>query len=362
MWFSRLFSKRNGSQYPKSYSATASPYPYGDNGHFPGEELPCAKSFGGFTASTPSLNKGSKGENTGFTSDLTIKDSSAYDFLWTIKSFSKLPAGNESKQISGRFEAKGYSWKMILYPNGNIVNGQISLYVMLSRTNSHPSEAAFKVSYELFLFNQNTRSTLSEKGENLVQVQDEMGFRNFIDLKTFKSSSNGYLVNESCMFGVKILQVVPIKTNTECFQPVEKISHEYAWKIENFSKLDKKSSHEKKFTAGNYLWSIVIHPEGDQKSDIKVKEKNMSLYIYYDGSINDRTATKVSAEFSLTIVDQIGGNHKKKTYTEVFKSAHPGWGRRDFITLNDFNDPTQGFLVNDTCIIEAKVAVLALVN
>ncbi|KAK8960280.1 hypothetical protein KSP40_PGU019835 [Platanthera guangdongensis] len=92
-------------------------------------------------------------------------------------------------------------------------------------------------------------------GENFGQVQDEMGFRSMIDLKTFRDSSNGYLVKDSCMFGVKIFQMVPIQTPTECMHPVEKVSHDYSWKIENFSKLDKKTSHEKKFTAGDYLWS-----------------------------------------------------------------------------------------------------------
>ncbi|KAL0927911.1 hypothetical protein M5K25_002134 [Dendrobium thyrsiflorum] len=337
MWLSRLISGRKGAEYTKTTTAL----------HNKG---------------TGDLIKGDRTDSKTSGGDFTVKDSSAYDFLWTIKSFSKLPTGNESKQTSGRFEAKGYSWKLTLYPNGNIVNGQISLYLMLSRAASHPTEAVFKVSYELFLFNQKTGSTLSQKGENLVQVQDEMGFRNLIDLKSFKESSNGYLPNESCMFGVKIFQVIPIQTNTECLQPVEKISHEHTWRIENFSKIDKKKSHERKFTAGDYLWSIVIHPEGDHKSDIKVKEKNVSLYLYYNGSIYDGSSTKVSAEFSLTIIDQIGGNHKKKTYTEVFKCAHPGWGRKDFISHKDFNDPTLGFIVNDTCIIEAKVAVLALVK
>ncbi|KAK8946691.1 hypothetical protein KSP39_PZI006774 [Platanthera zijinensis] len=336
MWFARLFSSRKAKQYSNRYAY----------------------------APTPLKGSGDakKGESTGLPSEFTVKDSSAYDFLWTIKSFSKVTGDNDSRLASGRFESKGYSWKLILYPNGNIVNGQISLYLMLSRAASHPIEAVFKVSYELFLFDQNTGSTLSEKGENLGQVQDEMGFRSMIDLKTFRDSSNGYLVKDSCMFGVKILQMVPIQTPTECMHPVEKVSHDYSWKIENFSKLDKKTSHEKKFTAGDYLWSILIHPEGDQKSDIKVKGSNVSLYMYYHGSINDTSAMKVSAEFTLSIIDQIEGNHKKKTYTEVFKCAHPGWGRKDFIPLKDFNDPALGFIFNDTCIIEAKVTVLALVK
>lgn len=336
MWFSRLFSSRKGKKYSNSFSAPASPYHHGGHGgdyrHF--EALPSAKTSGGYTyIGTPMKGSGDskKEESKGLASEFTVKDSSAYDFLWTIKSFSKVTVDNDSRLASGRFESNGYSWKLVLYPNGNIVNGQISLYLMLSRAASHPTEAVFKVSYELFLFDQNTGSTISEKGENLGQVQDEMGFRSMIGLKTFKDTSNGYLVKDSCMFGVKILQIVPIQTPTECMHPVEKVSHDYTWKIENFSKLDKKISHEKKFTAGDYLWSILIHPEGDQKSDIKVKGSNVSLYMYYHGSIQDTSAMKVSAEFTLSIIDQIEGNHKKKTYTEVFKCGHPGWGRKDFI-------------------------------
>ncbi|KAG0503086.1 hypothetical protein HPP92_003158 [Vanilla planifolia] len=361
MWFSKLLSRRGRKEqnfYPTSLSASASPYPYGENPKMFGGSEPSSSVFqsNGYPVSK-------KEKLPGYVSDdFNVKDSSAYDFLWTIKSFSKLSASSESKLLTGRFDAKGFLWKMVFYPNGNIVNGQISLYLMLSKAASHPTETVFKISYELFLFDQNTGTTLSHKGENFAQVEDELGLRSFLDLKTFKDSEKGYLVNDSCVLGVKILHVVPIQTPTECLHPVEKVNHEYTWKIENFSKLDKKAVHEKKFTAGDYLWCIAFYPEGDSKSDAKVKGNNVSLYLAYFGPITDTSARKVSAEFTLCIIDQIGGNHKKKTYTEVFKSCHPGWGRKDFILLEDFHDPERGFIVNDTCIIEAKVAVIALVK
>ncbi|KAK8960278.1 hypothetical protein KSP40_PGU019837 [Platanthera guangdongensis] len=83
--------------------------------------------------------------------------------------------------------------------------------------------------------------------------------------------------------------------------------------------------------------------------------------MYYHGSIHDTSAMNVSVEFSLSIIDQIEGNHKKRTYTEVFKCSPPGRGWKDCIPLKDFNDAALGFIVNDTCIIVARVAVLALV-
>ncbi|KAG0496713.1 hypothetical protein HPP92_001404 [Vanilla planifolia] len=339
MWVSRLFSGRGGKEQhfdPKSFMPSSSPVPYKGAG------------------------KSKKGESSGIIEDLSVKDASTYDFLWTIKSLSKLATSNE-KYVSGRFEAKGITWKLVFYPNGNIVNGQVSLYLMLSKAASYPAKTEFKVSYELFLFDQNTGSTLSHKGDNVLQAQDKIGLRGFVDNKTFKDSSKGYVVKDSCMFGVKIFHVVPIQTATECLHPVEKIKHEYTWKIENFSKLDKKTSHEKKFTGGDYIWSIFVYPEGDLKSDEENKGEYLSLFLQYHGTVLDTPASKVSAEFNLSIIDQIGGNHKKINSTEVFKCCNPGWGW-SFISLDEFYDPKHGFIVNDTCIIEAKVAVLAVVK
>ncbi|KAK8960344.1 hypothetical protein KSP40_PGU002866 [Platanthera guangdongensis] len=298
----------------------------------------------------------------GFANEFTVKDPTAYDFLWTIKSFSKFVGDTEGKQRSGKFNSKGYSWKLVLYPNGNIVNGQISLYLELCIVSSHLLEAMFKVSYELFLFDQNTEGTLSKKGENLCQLYDEIGFRSMIDLKMFRDSSNGYLMNDSCMFGVKILQIVPMQTPTECLYPMEKINHEFSWKIENFSKLDTKISHEKKFTAGGNLWSISIRQKGYQKTDIEVKDDYLSLHMNYNGSIHDQSTTKISIEFSLSIIDQIKGKHMKRTSTAVLKRSEPGWGWDAFITLKEFNDQALGFVVNDSCIIVAQFFVLALVK
>ncbi|KAK8943861.1 hypothetical protein KSP40_PGU002420 [Platanthera guangdongensis] len=249
----------------------------------------------------------------GFANEFTVKDSIAYDYLWKIKSFSKFVGDKECKQSSEIFKSKGYSWNLIICPNGNIVNGQISLYLVLFKASSHLSKAVFKVSYELFLFDQNTGGKLSKKGENLGQIHDEMGFRSMIDMKTFIDSSNGYLLKDSCMFGVKILKIVPMRARTECLHLMEKISHEFSWKIENFSKLDKKFYLKKKFTAGDYLWSIIIFPKGVPESFLKVNDDNVSLYMIYNGSIHDTSTTKISVEFSLSIIDQIEGNHKKRT-------------------------------------------------
>ncbi|KAK8968762.1 hypothetical protein KSP40_PGU021591 [Platanthera guangdongensis] len=71
---------------------------------------------------------------------------------------------------------------------------------------------------------------------------------------------------------------------------------------------------------------------------------------------------KISVEFSLSIIDQIEGNHKKRTSTCVFKCFEPGLGWSKFIPLKDFNDPAFKFIVNDNCIIVPQFNVLALVK
>lgn len=42
---------------------------------------------------------------------------------------------------------------------------------------------------------------------------------------------------------------------------------------------------------------------------------------------------------------------------QKFNAGNSGWGSPSFIPLNVFQDPSQGYLVNDTCIIEAHISV-----
>lgn len=177
----------------------------------------------------------------------------------------------------------------------NMVNGQISLFLKLKKKVSDPIEALFQVSFELVLLNIYIERSISKKGEHLGICNDEMGFRNFIDLKKFKNSCKGYLINDVCMFGVKILHIVPIKTPIECLNPVEKVTSD--------------CKKKKKLRAREYhRWLISIYPKG-----IKENAERVSLCLRYHDSIHNTPSMKVETEWTTSKIDQIEGKHRKTT-------------------------------------------------
>ncbi|KAL6223204.1 hypothetical protein ACLB2K_006593 [Fragaria x ananassa] len=64
------------------------------------------------------------------------------------------------------------------------------------------------------------------------------------------------------------------------------------------------------------------------------------------------------ARFSLTLVNQLDRKSSKTKDTEhVFKANENDWGFTSFMPLSEVHDLTKSFLVNDICIVEAKVSV-----
>ena len=65
------------------------------------------------------------------------------------------------------------------------------------------------------------------------------GFDKFIPLRAFNDASNGYLVEDTCVFDAEVLVKERNKFKGECLSIKEIASScKYVWKIENFSKLD----------------------------------------------------------------------------------------------------------------------------
>ncbi|KAL9450931.1 hypothetical protein AB3S75_012639 [Citrus x aurantiifolia] len=92
-------------------------------------------------------------------------------YIVKIKSFSVLAEkAVDEKYESGAFEAGGYKWKLVLYPNGNKsknVQDHISLYLAVADTSSVTLGWEVYAVFRLFLLDQNQ--------DNYLVVQDAMG-------------------------------------------------------------------------------------------------------------------------------------------------------------------------------------------
>lgn len=84
----------------------------------------------------------------------------------------------------------------------------------------------------------------------------EWGFDKFIHHKAFSDAVNGYLVDDSCVFGAEVfVSKETSKGKAECLSMIkEAITCKHTWKVENFSKPDQISQESKTFNGGNYKW------------------------------------------------------------------------------------------------------------
>ncbi|KAK9215032.1 hypothetical protein WN944_007035 [Citrus x changshan-huyou] len=183
-------------------------------------------------------------------------------YVVKIKSFSLLAEkAVEVKYESAAFEAGGYKWKLVLYPNGNEsknVKDHISLYLAMADTNSLNFGWEVYAVFRLFLLDQNQDNYLvvqDAKERRFNGLKLEWGFDQFISHKAFKEASNGYLVEDTCVFGAEVFVKERNIGKGECLS-MEKFTYsaKYVWKVENFSKLDSRYEESQVFGAGNHKW------------------------------------------------------------------------------------------------------------
>ncbi|XWS45850.1 hypothetical protein CRYUN_Cryun14cG0014700 [Craigia yunnanensis] len=185
--------------------------------------------------------------------------------LLKINSFS-LFAESIEKYESGVFEAGGYKWRLLLYPHGNKKrngdgDGCISLYLQIAETETLPLGWQINVNFKLFVFDQiqDKYLTIEDAGaiKRFHQMKTEWGFDQLLLLECFNDASNGYLVNDSCIFGAEVF-VIEHKANWECLSMINQPAHNtISFKLENFSKLDKRSYESPLQNIAGLKWYVV---------------------------------------------------------------------------------------------------------
>ncbi|KAI3847192.1 hypothetical protein MKX03_033299 [Papaver bracteatum] len=128
----------------------------------------------------------------------------------------------------------------------------------------------------------------------------------------------------------------------------------FTWKIENFSRLNHKEKlYSDVFTVGTYKWRVLMFPKGN-------KVDHLSMYLDVADSDNLPNGWSRWAEFSLAIVNQIDNKDTVRYHVleHRFNSRSPDTGFKSFMPLSVLYDPGRGYLLNDTCIVEAEVKIL----
>ncbi|XP_014515408.1 MATH domain and coiled-coil domain-containing protein At3g58250-like [Vigna radiata var. radiata] len=119
----------------------------------------------------------------------------------------------------------------------------------------------------------------------------------------------------------------------------------YTWRINNFSKLKNQRHHSDNFILDGFSWYMVKIPVG-----------RCFFKIYLEADENRANLPedwKRTENISLAVNDQktIRQGLECEFNADVTCSKH-------FVFLNDINEPSSGFIVNDACMIEVGIFVI----
>ncbi|XP_004298262.1 PREDICTED: uncharacterized protein LOC101296566 [Fragaria vesca subsp. vesca] len=284
----------------------------------------------------------------------SISDSPPTHYSLEIQLFSLLSAKySENGYESKVFKAGGYKWKLVFHPNGNKkrnVKDHISLYLVTVGVadDSLDSNWEVYVDFRLFLLDQNKLNYLvfddaSTKKTCIHGAMRSVGFDKLIPLKEFTDVSNGFLVDDTCVFGAEVFVCKERrKGKGECLERMKKPSVcKHVCKVENLSKLGAGGYRSEPFTAGGYNWKVVLYPDGNGDGT----GSHLSLFLECAGHPLP-TGCELLVDFKLGVLDQIHHQH------------HHTYSGKDWpnVLYNNGN----GFLKNDACFVEAEVTVHGL--
>ncbi|KAH7863955.1 hypothetical protein Vadar_023971 [Vaccinium darrowii] len=132
------------------------------------------------------------------------------------------------------------------------------------------------------------------------------------------------------------------------------ITYKQQSRIEKFSKLDVECYDTQAFNAGDQKWKIQVYPKG-KGTGIGT---HISLFLALADPSTLPPNSKIYAKFKLTIVSQTNSNlHQSRTETYWFSASKKECGWNRFLTLDYFDYPSLGYLVKDTCCVEAEVTI-----
>ncbi|KAK4281767.1 hypothetical protein QN277_013222 [Acacia crassicarpa] len=121
----------------------------------------------------------------------------------------------------------------------------------------------------------------------------------------------------------------------------------YTWKIENFSKQNATNLRSKSFKIYGFKWKMHVQP-------LRRDVDHFSVCLAVADSLPPYGWSR-NTYFKLVLINQIDPNKSIiKETQQKFNGGHRSWGSF-FVNLKDFYDPKQGYLLKNTCIIEAHV-------
>ncbi|CAN6282751.1 unnamed protein product [Urochloa humidicola] len=279
-------------------------------------------------------------------------------FKWSIDGFSSLLDKDAGWTYSRVFEAMGHNWYLMLNPRDKKSSDNkeyVSLRLELANR-SVKSDTVVDASFKLLIYDQSFgKHSKHEVSHSFQTASTSSGTSCMISLGKLKKRSSKFLLNNCCVFGVEFIKVTTLKTNTTSetlFVQKTSIFNEgktYTWDIDDFFAL-KNPGYSPEFEVGGYKWHITMYPSRDGN--------HLSLYLKLKKTNDLPNDTANLVELTLFIKDQETGKHRRGTGRCQFAKNSRTWGWSKFISLEDFKNSANGYLVKTKCCVVAEVAIV----
>ncbi|XP_054813292.1 TNF receptor-associated factor homolog 1a-like [Prosopis cineraria] len=128
--------------------------------------------------------------------------------------------------------------------------------------------------------------------------------------------------------------------------------------INSFSLLSEPYTSEK-FEAGGYEWTLSVYPSGNKKRD---GDHHISIYLnlIVQNSNLIPVGWEVNAITNLFVYDCLRDEYLSTQDASIrrFHELQTEWGIPKFIDLVSFNEPSNGYLMEDSCTFGAEIFVV----
>ncbi|EYU25597.1 hypothetical protein MIMGU_mgv1a018440mg, partial [Erythranthe guttata] len=115
-------------------------------------------------------------------------------------------------------------------------------------------------------------------------TKSEWGISKFISRKVLSDPSNGYITDDSCVFGAEVFVVKRELVIERVLLTNVNTYYNHALEISGFSQFPQRWVSEE-FDAGHQKWKILLYPKGNAEGT----GSHVSIYLYYLGTESVQT-------------------------------------------------------------------------
>ncbi|CAH9124012.1 unnamed protein product [Cuscuta epithymum] len=130
------------------------------------------------------------------------------------------------------------------------------------------------------------------------------------------------------------------------------MTSKFTWRIEDFSKIKHKKIYSVTFVVNEYKWRLCLFPKGSQTD-------HLSLFLRVADASSLPDGWSITTKFSLALINQIDPNKTiKRDRESKYEAQSTSRGYTSFIWLSKFHNQSEGYLVDDICLVETEISML----